>query len=144
MPKFKKPTQKKSRSRRNYSRDRYAYRTVVVSTIAGCLFLLASYFFNGTSWFLDGIFSMHLVEKETLWEVVDNTIKVSVILLTFYFFLISLGNFKELTGKPVEIKDLVLLIVLSLLQAFRNPWVFLFTCVSLPVLIIYVYLAQDR
>ena len=147
MPKFKNPQAKKQQHKKEELqrlKDKYAFRSVVLSAVIGSLLLVVSFFLNGTSWFLEGIFVSNFVEKELLWEILDNTIKVTVIILTFYFFMLSLGNYKELTGKPVEVKELALLITLSLIQTIRNIWVFIFTMVFLSLIIFYLYLTQER
>ncbi len=149
MPKFKKETEitKKSRKRKKkkkISEDEFSYRTILISAIICLSFLVLSFFFNGTSWFYEGIFVEHYVEKETLWEILDNTIKVSVILFAFFFMMISLGNYKELTGKPIDMKEMLLLVGLSLIQTFRNIWVFTFTLISLPLIMLYFYVVQER
>ena len=70
-------------------------------------------------------------------------IQVVTILLFFLFIMISVGNYKELTGKPLDWKELLLLIVLSLGQTLLNLWVFAFTFIGLFVIIIYLYLVQE-
>ena len=57
--------------------------------------------------------------------------------------MISVGNYKELTGKPLDWKELLSLIVLSLGQTLLNLWVFAFTFIGLFVIIIYINLVQE-
>ena len=73
----------------------------------------------------------------------DVLIKVATILLFFLFMMISVGNYKELTGKPLGWKELLLLIILSLGQALIDLWVFGFSFFGLLVIIFYLYLIQE-
>jgi hypothetical protein len=57
--------------------------------------------------------------------------------------MISVGNYKELTGKPLGWKELLLLIILSLGQTLIDLWVFGFTFIGLLVMILYLYLIQE-
>ena len=115
-----------------------------------CLFffLLLSLIFNGTERFFDGIVRQLLPSISNLlqpdyWEVIDNTIKVSVILLAFFFIIISLGNYKEYTGKPIKIQEILVLVGFSLIQTVRNLYVFIFTLIGLVLLLFYFYLVQE-
>ena len=77
------------------------------------------------------------------WDILDVSIKVSLILLSFLFMMISIGNYKELTGKPVGLKEILLLIGLSLVQTMKNLYVFIFSLIGLAILLIYLYLIQE-
>ena len=57
--------------------------------------------------------------------------------------MISIGNFKELTGKPVGLKEILLLVGLSLVQTMKNLYVFIFALIGLSLLLIYLYLIQE-
>jgi len=78
-----------------------------------------------------------------LWFIIDIIIKMVAILLFFFFMVISIGNYKELTGRPLDFKLIVLMFVLSLLQAFRDPIVFTFTLFGLAIIIIYMFFVQE-
>jgi hypothetical protein len=147
MPKYKKDKKKPPKSK-NISEDAFLLRSVRISAILGGIFLLLSLVFNGTQRFYDHLvtkllpFISHLLQADN-WVVVDNIIKVSVILFAFFFMIISLGNFKEYTGKPIKIQEILVLVGFSLIQTVRNLYVFIFTLIGLVLLLFYLYLVQE-
>jgi len=147
MPKYKKEQKKPSKSN-NVSEDAFLLRSVRISAISGGLFLLLSLIFNGTERFFDSVVTKllpsisHLLQPD-YWVVVDNAIKVSVVLFAFFFMIISLGNYKEYTGKPIKIQEIMILVGFSLLQTVRNLYVFIFSLIGLVLLLFYLYLVQE-
>ncbi|MHA1526802.1 MAG: hypothetical protein ACTSQD_07210 [Promethearchaeota archaeon] len=147
MPKYKKDKKKPPKSK-NISEDVFLLRSVRISAILGGIFLLLSLVFNGTQRFYDHLVTKllpsisHLLQADN-WVVVDNIIKVSVILFAFFFMIISLGNFKEYTGKPIKIQEILILFGFSLIQTVRNLYVFIFTLIGLVLLLFYLYLVQE-
>jgi hypothetical protein len=121
---------------RRKSDDKFAYRTAIVSCILGIIFYIISFIFNAS---LIPIFN----ESEILFSILDILIRVSVILLFFLFMMISIGNYKELTGNPLSWKELLLLIVLSIGQTLLNLLVLSLTLVGLIIIVIYLYLVQE-
>ena len=117
MPKYKKDKKKPPKSK-NISEDAFLLRSVRISAILGGIFLLLSLIFNGTERFFDHLVInllpsiSHLLQEDN-WVVIDNIIKVSVILFAFFFMIISLGNFKEYTGKPIKIQEILILVGFS-------------------------------
>ena len=83
------------------------------------------------------------MNQNLIWNIIDISIKVITILLFFLFMITSIGNYKELIGKPIDWKELLLLFVLSLGQAILNLWVFLTTLLGLILILIYLFLVQD-
>lgn len=155
MPKFKKPSRKKKTKRRKVSDDEFAFRSIIVSTILAGIFLIISLVLNGTEYFFDGIL-IHLIDEEIIQDIetiditvnvndyVDNAIKGMVIVFFFIFSLISVGNYKELSGKPVSLqKEGLLLLGLALVQTIRNLWVFLITLIGTLIVLLYFYLIQE-
>ncbi len=141
MPKFKKNSRKTLKSNK-ISDEIFKLKSVRISAILGGFFLVLSLLFNGTEIYFNGIISIYL-GKTLYWEILDYAIKVIVILFAFFFMMISVGNFKELTGKPVKLKEILLLFGLSLIQTIRNIWVFAFTLIGLFIILFYFYLIQD-
>ena len=147
MPKYKKDKKKPPKSK-NISEDAFLLRSVRISAILGGIFLLLSIIFNGTQRFFDHLVIKllpsisHLLQEDN-WVVIDNIIKVSVILFAFFFMIISLGNFKEYTGKPIKIQEILILVGFSLIQTVRNLYVFIFTLIGLVLLLFYLYLVQE-
>ncbi|MFX0029120.1 MAG: hypothetical protein ACFE8B_07915 [Candidatus Hermodarchaeota archaeon] len=118
------------------SDDKFAYRTVIISCIFGIIFYITSLLFN------IGIISI-FVNGNLLFNILEILIKITTILLFFLFMMVSLGNFKELTGNPLSWKELILLFILSLGQTLLNLLVFTLTFIGLIVIIIYFYLVQE-
>jgi hypothetical protein len=116
--------------------EKFAYRSVFLSAIFGGLFLAISILLNGE------IITIFLADDPFLLAL-DITIKVSVILIFNILIMVSLGNYKELTGKPVDFKIIGLLFFFSLIQAFRDSLVFSFTLVGLLAIVLYLYLIQE-
>ena len=147
MPKYKKDKKKPPKSK-NISEDAFLLRSVRISAILGGIFLLLSLVFNGTQRFYDHLVTKllpsisHLLQADN-WVVVDNIVKVSVILFAFFFMIISLGNYKEYTGKPIKIQEILVLVGFSLIQTVRNLYVFIFTLIGLVLLLFYLYLVQE-
>ena len=118
------------------SDDKFAYRTVIISCFLSIIFFVISFLFNIE---VISIFT----NNNILFTMLNVLIKVATILLFFLFMMISVGNYKELTGKPLDWKELLLLIVLSLGQTLLNLCVFAFTFIGLFVIIIYINLVQE-
>ncbi|MBA7516194.1 hypothetical protein ES705_08240 [subsurface metagenome] len=116
--------------------EKFAYRSVILSAIFGGLFFTISILLNGE------IITLFQGDNPFLLAL-DITIKVLVILIFNILIMVSLGNYKELTGKPVDFKIIGLLFFFSLIQAFRNSFVFSFTLGGLLVIVLYLYFVQD-
>ncbi|MHA1933510.1 MAG: hypothetical protein ACW96X_13280, partial [Promethearchaeota archaeon] len=101
------------------SEDKFAYRTVVASTVLSLFFFVVSLLFN------TGIISI-FEGRSLIFDIVNISIKVIAILLFFLFMIISIGNYKEMTGKPINWKEFLLLFILSLGQTLLNYLVFIF------------------
>lgn len=83
------------------------------------------------------------MNREILWTVIDIFIKVIVVLLFFLFIITSFANYKELVGKRLNWKELVLIILLSIGQTILNSLVLIFTLFGLIVILIYLFLIQE-
>jgi hypothetical protein len=114
----------------------FAYQTVIRSVILAGLFLVLSFIFNGE------IIKIYDGTNDILIILVA-VFKVSLILIFFIFSVISIGNYKELSGKPLNLKDILLLCAISLIQAFRDPIVLVFTLFGLGILLVYFYISQE-
>ncbi len=126
----------KSKTRRR-SEDKFAYRTVVISTALSLIFFVVSLLFNTA---IISIFA----NINLIFDILDLSIKVVSILLFFLFMMISIGNYKEMTGKPLSWKEFLLLFILSLGQALLNYLVFILTFVGLLLILVYLYLVQEK
>jgi hypothetical protein len=75
--------------------------------------------------------------------IIDIVIKVVVVLLFFIFVTTSYGNYKELIGKPLNWKDLLVIILFSIGQTILNLVVLSLTLFGLIVIIVYLFLVQE-
>ncbi|MFX1587768.1 MAG: hypothetical protein ACFFC1_06415 [Promethearchaeota archaeon] len=136
MPKFKKEKKRDRNSNKRAFNEEFAYKTVIKSVIFAGLFFTLSILFN-----MEII--TFFVDLGGFYFIIDLIIKIIAILLFFFFMLISIGNYKELTGRPLDFKLILLMFILSLLQAFRDPIVFTFTFFGLAIIIIYMFFVQE-
>jgi len=138
MSKIVKLPNKKKKVEEKYKTDeQFAYRTVIISAILGGIFYVLSIFVNM------GIISM-FIDKNPIINVIEIIVQVLVVLLFFLFMLTSTGNYKELTGKPLDWKELLLLFGFSIGQTLLNLWTFFFTIFGLILILIYFYLVQEN
>ena len=138
MSKLKKENSKtKTVNRKSKLKEKSAYRSVIISAIIGGLLLIISTLLNG------GYLSLFPTNTFLL-ETLSITIKVLVILFFFIFMTISIGNYKELTGKPLDLKLIVIIFFFSVIQAFRDSVVFSFSIIGLLVIIVYLFLVQEN
>jgi hypothetical protein len=141
LPKFKKHKDEDLKQKKISDRGSML-KSVRISAILAGIFLILSLLFNGTEFFFEGITTKY-IQKDVLYEILDNTIKVSVILFSFVFMMVSLGNYKEFTGKPVKFKEILFLFCLSIVQTIRSLIVFIFTLIVLVIVIFYLYVIQE-
>ena len=138
MSKIRKdPTKSESNKRKPKFIKKAAYRSVIFSGILGGLFLVISIMLNGE-------FFIIFTSDDLLWVSIDVLLKVITILFFYFFMMISIGNYKELTGKPLDLKIILLIFFLSLIQSFKNSMVFSFTLIGLLVIVVYLYVVQDN
>jgi hypothetical protein len=135
MPKFKKEPESQKKPKK-YTKKEQAFKSVKIATILSGICLVLSVLFNAE-------IITYFMDKGLTWDILDVSIKTGIILLFFLFSVISIGNYKDITGKPITIKEILLMVGLSLLQTINNLWVFLFTLLGLPLIILYFYLVQE-
>ncbi|MFX1570646.1 MAG: hypothetical protein ACFFCV_20090 [Promethearchaeota archaeon] len=136
MSKIPKQKENEQKLKKNQFNESFAFRSVIVSAIFGGIFLVLSLLFNTE-------FITIFLNKGIIWNFIDILVKVIVILLFFLFIITSIGNYKELIGKPLNWKELALVFLFSIGQTILNVWVFLFTLFGLILLLIYLYLIQE-
>jgi hypothetical protein len=137
MSKIRKDAAKQeSKKRKPKFTTKAAYRSVILSSILGGLVLVLSILLNGE-------FIILFTSDDLLWVSIDSGLKVVLILFFFLFAMISIGNYQELTGKPLNLKLVLLIFFFSLIQSFRNSLVFSFTLIGLLVLVVYLYVVQE-
>ena len=141
LPKFKKHKNEDLKQKKISDRGSML-KSVRISAILAGVFLILSLLFNGTEFFFEGITTKY-IQEDVLYEILDNTIKVSVIVFSFVFMMISLGNYKEFTGKPVKFKEILFLFCLSIVQTIRSLIVFIFALIVLVIVLFYLFIIQE-
>jgi hypothetical protein len=137
MSKIKKESIKKPISNKKDRNDEsFAFKTIIRSTILSGAVLLVSILLNGE------IFNL-FTESNQILSIIDISIKVGLILIFFVLMIISIGNYKELSGKPLSFKEIFFLFILSVIQGFRNPYVFTFSFFGLLFLLVYFFVLQE-
>ena len=138
MPKFQKEPGKESRIRENQSfNEDFAFRSLIITTIVGVACFIISILVNVVE-----IYSILNIQN-SFFDLIDLIIRISVVLLFFFFMTISLGNYKDLLGKPSNWQEIAFLFFLSIIQTMRNIYVFGFTVLGLVIFTCYLYLIQD-
>jgi len=137
MPKPGKNSKKVRRVKKISTRDeQFIMRSLKISAFLAIIF-------SALSLLLNGEIITYFMNRDVYWDIIDVSIKVSVIIFSFLFSVVSVGNYKELTGKPIEIKEILLFIGLSLLQTVNNLYVFIFTLIGIVLLSFYLFFIQE-
>lgn len=130
MAKFRKNTDNEK------SMEEFAYRTVILTAImAGFLFII-SLLFNGE------FVSLTIISNNLVIQIIENIIRIGSIVFFYIFIITSIGNYKELTGKPVTWIELTFFFIISLIQAVLDLLVFSFTFLGLVIVVIYFWIVQ--
>jgi len=139
MPKFKKEDVKKNQSQKSqeFNQD-FAFKSLLFTLLLGIIFFILSILFN-----VADVLSLLVSEQTLILEIFNTIIKVLTSLAFFFFILISIGNYKDILGKPANWKDIAFLFCLSLFQTVRNTSAFGLTLLGLILLILYFYIIQE-
>src|SRR4030042_1532975 len=139
MPKYRKDrkyvAQKEGKKREGISEIGLMYKSSVKTYIVAIIFLVLSIIFN-----------MELVpitfgpEHDTLFKILVYGFRGVFVIGFFLFAFISWGNLMELRGGLMGLKEIIILIVISLMQTVRNPYVFLAASVGIFGVCIYIWL----
>ena len=118
------------------SMEEFAYRTVILTAIiAGILFVI-SLLFNGE------FISLTNISNNLVIQIIENSIRIGSIVFFYIFIITSIGNYKELTGKPVTWIELTFFFIISLIQSVLDLLVFSFTFLGLVIVVIYFWIVQ--
>jgi hypothetical protein len=134
MPKLRK-SQNKAKKNQTRNVEDYAFKSIIISAILSGLCLTISLFFNGE------LISIAFTDN-VIWQLIEILIRVFSILFFFLFMIVIIGNYKELTGKPITWKTLTLIFILSIIQSILDLKVFIITLIGLILIIVYLYLTQ--
>ena len=118
------------------SKENIGYKTVIKTAILSGIFFVASLFFNGQ------IISLGYFNNSIL-NIVEILVRTVIILFFFLFLTISYANYRDLVGKPINWKNLMLIFILSIIQSILNIYVFFLTLLGLIFILLYLYLIQE-
>lgn len=140
MPKFEKERKKELNSQKNkdFNQD-LAFKSLLFTLFLGSIIFIISIIFNVVD-----ILSLLSINQNQLVEILNIGIKVVTPILFFFFMLTSIGNYKDLLGKPADWIDILFLFCISLFQTVRNTIVFGLTLIGLIILILYFYIIQEE
>jgi hypothetical protein len=127
-------SRKASQNRENM--EEFAYKTVILSAIMAGITFIISLLFNGE------FITLTTISNNLIIQIVENVIRVFSILFFYIFMITSIGNYKELTGKPVTWIELIFFFIISLIQSVLDLLVFGFTFLGLVIVIIYFWIIQ--
>ncbi|MFO7796493.1 MAG: hypothetical protein ACQERB_11275 [Promethearchaeati archaeon] len=117
-------------------KENIGYKTVIKTAILSGIFFIVSLFFNGQ------IISLGYFNNLIL-NIVEILVRTVIILFFFLFLTISYANYRDLVGKPINWKNLMLLFILSIIQSILNIYVFFLTLLGLIFILLYLYLIQE-
>lgn len=135
----------------NQKQDQLAQQKIEQSLLKQKMFLSAL-----ITWIIAGVFLIFSIlmslavikipntDTSTGLKVLDVAIKSILIILFFFFMLISIGNLRELRGYIMNLKELIFLLIITLIQGVTDGWVFFISAVGVIILIIYFYLIQIK
>ncbi|MFX1366603.1 MAG: hypothetical protein ACFFCE_00100 [Promethearchaeota archaeon] len=132
----KQPKEKKDLKGEIQTDEQFAYRSILICAILGGIFYITSILFNIE---IIPIF----LNINSFWNIIFIILRIIIILLFFLFMTTSIGNYKELIGKPLNWKELLLIFILSIGQSILNPIVFVFSLIGLIIIILYLYIVQE-
>ena len=100
-------------------------------------FLILSLLFNG---------NIILIETEsgTALDIVMKAVKVIIIVLFFTFTLLALANTMELKGKPVEIKEILFIVIISIIQGIRSMTIVWISLALIFIVLCYLWIVQVK
>lgn len=121
------------------------YKSALFTFLLAALMLVISFLFNGriiSSW-VQNVENVETTGKD-FYNTLDIIIRTVSVVLFFLFCLISIGNLQELRGYVVTWKEMVVLIVLSLIQTTISGAVFALSLLGIVVVLVYMYFIQGK
>ena len=110
----------------------------IITYVIALVALILSFMINGKYWDIPEI------GKETTAEVIDVLVKSFIILVFFFFALISVANFQEIRGYVFTWREMIVLLIVTLLQSSTELYVFLVAASGVVLIITYMYFIQGR
>ncbi|MHA1856574.1 MAG: hypothetical protein ACTSYY_11055 [Promethearchaeota archaeon] len=155
MPKIKKDKKSKEEKLKNLEiskaeAKRSMFSSSIITYLIAAIFLVISFIFNGNliNVWVEKITNAQSVIDEggapSFIYVMDIIIKSFSVILFFFFTFISIGNFQEYRGYIMTWKEMLILLIITLLQVSTNFTIFLITFVGIILCITYFYFIQGK
>jgi len=152
LPKIKKEKKIREEKLKNLEiRKREVKSTMFSSTLItyglAAIFLVISFIFNGSlisGWVQSVVEATEEGGAPSLIYIIDIIIKSFSVILFFFFNFISIGNIQEFRGYIMTWKEMVFLIIISLIQVSSNFTIFFITTIGIIICIIYFYFLQGK
>lgn len=142
MPKYKKgkkrlqlANEEKLKSFSDQKRNIYA--SSIRSLILGGIVLIISLIINGNMIQIE-------VEVGTPIDVILTLVKSLVIILFYSFVFLGIANSMELKGKPATMREVIIILILSLFQSIRSPSVFWISLAGILLINMYFWAVQSK
>jgi hypothetical protein len=154
LPKIKKEKKIKEERIKNLEiRKKKVKSTMFSSTLItyglAAIFLVISFIFNGSlisGWVQKVVEANNVIDEEgpSFIYIMDIIIKSFSVILFFFFNFISVGNIQEFRGYIMTWKEMLVLIIISLLQVSSNFTTFFIATIGITICIIYFYFLQGK
>lgn len=141
MPKYKKGKKQTEQYQEEVERvsdlKSKMFSSSMISILIGGVLLVVSLILN------NNLIPISTVSGSAL-DIVVIFIKSLVIILFYAFVLIGLANNKELKGKPISYKEIIILAALALIQSVRSGYVFGISLAGILIVTFYLWVVQAK
>ncbi len=141
MPKIKKQMQKQDSVSKNIQRvitKQNMFNSALITYLLAGVVFIVSFILNGQ------FVTIPNANDETWIKVIDVLLKGGSIGLFFFFGFIAFANWMELKGYIMELKHIIILIIIAVLQSVMDIYVFLTALVCIIVVLAYMYFIQAK
>lgn len=155
MPKIKKEKKIREEKIKNLEIRKIKVKSTMFSSTLityglATIFLVISFIFNGSliSGWVQKIAEAKIVIDDggapSFIYIMDIIIKSFSIILFFFFVFISIGNFQEYRGYIMTWKEILGIIIISLIQVSTNFTIFLISTIGIIICTTYFYFLQGK
>ena len=126
------------------------FSSTLITYGLAALFLVISFIFNGniiSGWVQNVVEAKIIIDEggaPSFIYIMDIIIKSFSVILFFFFVFISVGNFQEYRGYIMTWKEMLGLLIISLIQASSNFTIFFITTIGIIICMIYFYFLQGK
>jgi hypothetical protein len=143
MPKIKKRKSRESKLKdlevQKMIAKKFMYLSAMKTYIIAIVFFIVSLIFNGRYIVLEDKFG-----ESTATSIFDVLIKSFSIILFFFFTIVALGNWMELRGYILTWKEVLIVLIISILQSSTELYVFLIVAFGVVLILTYMYFIQGK